>query len=97
MNLEVKEAPSQPGLAWLPLLIGLCLMFGITAYPKVLIDGSGHADHFAVTLAGWAMAAGIVRGVGFVPRNLLLRWVLSTTACVICLLLAGLRLYLVRG
>ncbi|MDT0497270.1 cyd operon YbgE family protein [Algiphilus sp. W345] len=97
MNLDVNEAPSQTGLAWLPLLIGLCLMFGITAYPKVLIDGSGRADHLAVTLAGWAMAAGIVRGVGFVPRHRVLRWVLSATACVSCLLLAGLRLYLVRG
>jgi len=35
------------------------------------------------------MSAGIVRGVGFIPRARLWRWLFSTTACAVALALAA--------
>ena len=37
------------------------------------------------TLLCWAMAAGIVHGVGYVPRFWLWRWLLSGWACLLAL------------
>ena len=56
-------------MAWLPLGLGLGLMLGLTAYPRLLVGADGQADHVAATLACWAMAAGLTRGVGYVPAN----------------------------
>ena len=49
---------------------------------------AGKADHAAATLALWSMSAGYIRGVGFVPRNRLLRVLFSTAACLVCLALS---------
>ena len=93
----MSPPPAQPGMAWASLALGLLLMFSITAYPRALVDAAGKPDHLAATLAAWAMAAGLVRGVGFVPRNGLLRIALSGWASALACCLALLRLYLVRG
>jgi predicted membrane protein len=88
-------SPPAPGtLAWLPLLVGLGLMFGLTIDPRVLIDAHGRADHWAAMLAGWAMAAGIVRGVGFVPQRRVPRLLLSAPACGLALSLTVLKVSL---
>lgn len=94
MKTALPPSATPTTLAWLPLLVGLALMFGLTADPRVLIDGDGRADHLAATLAGWAMAAGIVRGVGFVPRYRPARVLLSGRACALALSMAALRLFL---
>jgi hypothetical protein len=39
--------------------------------------------------AAWAMSAGFVRGVGFVPRAAAWRWLFSAWACALALVLAG--------
>jgi predicted membrane protein len=39
-------------------------------------------------LAFWSMSAGYVRGVGFTPRNRLLKLLFSTTTCLLALLAA---------
>ena len=67
------------------LATGLVLMIAGTAFPRVLADAAGRADH-PLALAGfWAMTAGFVRGVGFIPRHPALRWALSGWACLAAL------------
>lgn len=79
-----------------PLLLSLsvALMLGATIRPDLLTDAAGHADHGAAMLLCGAMTAGFVRGVGFVPRHVLWRWLFSRTTFTLCL--AGLLLSLMR-
>jgi predicted membrane protein len=84
--------PDKPGLAWLPLLLALLILIVMTILPGMATDAAGAADHTAATLLFGAMSAGFVRGVGFVPRNLIGRVLLSGAATVIFFLLACLRL-----
>jgi predicted membrane protein len=87
MSAGLRDAHRSPGIAVLPLLVGLCLMFGLTIWPRALIDAHGRADHLAAILVLWAMSAGLVRGVGFVPAHLVPRYALSATACFVALAL----------
>lgn len=93
MTRKTEPAASATHLAWLPLLCGLGLMLVITVYPGWLADAQGKADHSAATLACLAMAAGFVRGVGFVPQNKIARTLLGGWACAIYGGLLLLRLY----
>ncbi|WP_020650967.1 cyd operon YbgE family protein [Solimonas variicoloris] len=86
------EPDQPPRQSWLALAVGVGLMLAITAYPRLLVDAQGKADHWAATLACWAMAAGLTRGVGFVPRHPLPRWLLSGWACAAALAAVALRL-----
>lgn len=95
--MSTHATPRDTGLAWAPLMTGIVLMFGLTADPRLLTNASGGADHLAATLGGWAMAAGIVRGVGFVPRHLAPRWLLSGWACALACALTLLRLAIIRS
>lgn len=85
-------APDKPGLAWLPLLLALLTLVVITVLPGMATNPAGAADHTAAMLLFGAMSAGFVRGVGFVPSNLIGRVLLSESATVILFLLACLRL-----
>lgn len=76
----------------LPLLLAIAVMLGITAWPGALAGPSGAADHLAAMALFWAMSAGFVAGVGFRPRKLLIRLLLSPLACWLGVILAGLRL-----
>lgn len=67
-------------IAWLPLTIGIVLTLVLSLYPFALAV-AGKADHAAATLAFWSMSAGYIRGVGFVPRHRVPRWLFSGTAC----------------
>ena len=82
------EIASGPGIAWVPLGVAIALALLLTVYPPILTTPAGKADHAAAMLALWAMSAGFVRGVGFIPRNRLLRVLFSTAACFICLALS---------
>lgn len=84
----VDRLDATAGLAILPLTIGIVITLGLTIYPLAVANAEGKADHLAATLALWAMSAGFVRGVGFVPRNHGLRLVFSTSACVLALALS---------
>ena len=77
------------GVAWLPLAIAIALTLLLTVYPPILTTPAGKADHAAATLALWAMSAGFIRGVGFVPRHVVPRLLFSTTACLVCLSLSA--------
>lgn len=75
------------------LLLGLGLMLGGTLYPPLFADAQGRADHGLALLFFWAMSAGFIRGVGFVPRARLWRALFSPAACALALLAAlGLKL-----
>ena len=87
-----EDAAGQPGLALLPLFIALALMLLMTVLPALATNRHGQADHPAALLIFWAMSAGFVRGVGFIPRHTLPRLLLSGLACGLALLLAGVRL-----
>lgn len=82
------ETASEPGVSLLPLIIAIALTLLLTIYPPILTTPAGKADHTAATLALWAMSAGFVRGVGFVPHHRVLRVLFSTAACLVCLALA---------
>ena len=84
--------PGGAGDAWMrlpALLVGLALMLLITAWPPLLTAPDGRADHVLALLFGAAMAAGFVRGVGFVPHWWLWRGLFSGWSC-LAFLLAGL-------
>lgn len=88
--------PSRSGhtshVAILPLLAALAIMTGVSLRPQLLTAENGNADHIAALLVFWAMSAGFVRGVGFIPRWWGWRWLLSGSASLAALVLAGARL-----
>jgi predicted membrane protein len=71
------------------LLVALAIMLGGTVYPLVLAGSDGRVDHGFVTALFWAMSAGLVRGVGFVPRALGWKLLFSGWSCLAALLLAA--------
>lgn len=76
------DAAPAPARMHVPaLLVALAIMFGGTALPSVMANAEGKADHGLATLLLWAMAAGFVRGVGFVPRHPVPRLLFSGWAC----------------
>jgi predicted membrane protein len=87
-----KLPPGMPGIAWLPLSVGLAVLLVMTILPGIATDASGRADHTAAMLIFWSMSAGFVRGVGFVPYHWTPRLLLSSAACLVALALALLRL-----
>lgn len=74
---------------WPCLLAAVLMMLAGTAYPLLFARIDGHADHRLALLFFWAMSAGFVRGVGFIPRHWPWRQLLSGRACALALLLAG--------
>ena len=88
---DVDGPQSSAGVAWLPLSIAVSIAVVVSVYPQAAaIDG--RADHPALMALFWSMTAGFVRGVGFVPRHPLVRWLCSSAACLLGLSLFGLRL-----
>ncbi len=86
------NTPKPTKIAWVPLLIAMIICVGVTIFPSFLVDSQGHADHAAASALFWAMSAGFIRGVGFIPKSVILRWLFSTTSCVIGVLIT---LYLI--
>jgi predicted membrane protein len=73
--------------------MALAIMVGGSVYPFMFAGQEGGVDHKFVTAIFWAMSAGLVNGVGFIPRFWLWRWIFSGWACLASLLMAaGLRL-----
>jgi len=72
-----------PRIQWPSLALAMSLMIAGTLYPPLMTDRAGHADHALAGLLAWAMSAGFVRGVGFVPRHAIVRPLLSGWACVL--------------
>lgn len=91
------SAPAPTSLHWPSLAAGLVLMLAGTAYPLVFARADGHADHGLALLLFWAMSAGFVRGVGFIPRHRAWRLLFSGWACLAALALAALSVGLRAG
>ncbi len=71
------------------LLVALTIMLVGTVYPPVMANAAGHADHGLASALFMAMAAGFVRGVGFVPRHWVWRVLFSGWTCTAALLAAA--------
>ena len=92
--MSAVTAPTAPELAatrlrLLNLLVALVIMIGGSVYPYVFTRADGSADHGFAALVFWAMSAGLVNGVGFIPHWRLWRWLFSGWACLVALLLAA--------
>ena len=71
------------------LLVALVIMLVGSIYPLLFADAAGKADHGLALALFWAMSAGLVHGVGFVPRRRVWRWLFSGWACAAALTLAA--------
>jgi predicted membrane protein len=80
-----RLAPPAPRMHLLSLATALVLMAAGTLYPPLMADPGGGADHRLALALFWAMSAGFVRGVGFVPRQRLWRVLFSGWAVVAAL------------
>lgn len=83
------DCPSTSRVHLPSLLAALAIMLVGSVYPLLLADAQGKADRALALALFWAMSAGLVRGVGFVPRWALWRWLFSGWACTFALLLAA--------
>ncbi len=90
---EEDEAAPQGAAVHLPsLLVALSIMLGGSIYPVLMMRADRSANHALALALFWAMSAGMVRGVGFVPRAWVWRALFSGWSCLAALLLAaGLR------
>lgn len=90
MNAASANVPAAAARVHLPsLLAALAIMLVGSVYPLLFANAQGRADHGLAMALFWAMSAGLVRGVGFVPRFVVWRWLFSGWACAAGLLLAG--------
>jgi predicted membrane protein len=92
MNAVTAPTASEPAatrLHPLSLVVALVIMIGGSVYPYVFTRADGSANHGFAALIFWAMSAGLVNGVGFIPRWPLWRWLFSGWSCLGALLLAA--------
>lgn len=89
MSEPLTEPSSlRPGLHWPSLWVAVLIMTAGTLYPPLMADAAGKADHGLAMALFWAMSAGFIRGVGFVPRLWLWRCLFSGWSCALGLLAA---------
>jgi len=88
--LPASEQPAEARaqIALLPLLLAIAICIGISILPQLLVQ-HGIANHGAASLLFWAMSAGFIRGVGFIPQQRVLRAVFSTYACLFGIIAAA--------
>ena len=83
---KVSAAPSHVHAP--SLTIAIVIMLAATVYSPSMVDATGKADHGLMTALFFAMSAGFVRGVGFVPQALAWRCFFSSWACMAALAVA---------
>jgi predicted membrane protein len=89
MMPRVADAPAASRLHALSLLIAVAIMLACTLYPPLMAAPDGKADHGLAMALFTAMSVAFVRGVGFVPRARVWRWLFSGWTCFVALALAG--------
>ena len=89
MMPRVANAPPSSQINLLSLLIAVAIMLACTRDPPMMAAPDGKADHVLATALFAAMSVAFVRGVGFVPRMLVWRWLFSGWTCFAALALAG--------
>jgi predicted membrane protein len=87
IRLGAAKAPTPMHLP--SLAVGWVIMVGGTVNPLLMANADGRADHRLAMLLLWAMSAGFIRGVGFVPSGIAWRWLFSGWACALALSLAA--------
>lgn len=88
--LGMEAAADAPSGLHLPsLAVAVFIMLAGSIYPLLFADAQGKADHGLAMALFWAMSAGMVRGVGYVPGHWLWRWLFSGWACAAGLALAA--------
>lgn len=83
------SVPSPARAHWPSLVVAVVLMVVGSVHPLLLAGADGRADHSLAMAWFWAMSAGLVRGVGFIPCHMLIRWLLGGPAVVLALALAA--------
>jgi predicted membrane protein len=85
-----NKLPHHDGahMHWPCLAVGLTIMLGASVYPLFMTNAAGQASHGLAMALFWAMSAGFIRGVGFVPHHVVWRWLFSGWACAAALVLA---------
>ncbi len=87
---EMRPASRPTSRLHLPCLgVALLIMLAGSLFPPLLADAAGKADHGLAGALFAAMSAGLVRGVGFVPRRAVWRLLFSGWACLAALGLAA--------
>jgi len=87
---DAQALPHQSAAIHLPcLLAALIIMIGGSIYPLLMTRADGTANHGLAMALFWAMSAGLVRGVGFVPHALVWRLLFSGWSCLAGLLVAA--------
>ena len=89
MSAPTLPGPAAPRIQLPSLAAALVIMLAGTLYPPLMADAAGKADHNLAMALFWAMSAGFVRGVGFVPRLWVWRAMFSGWSCAAALLLAA--------
>ena len=89
MMPRVADAPAPSRIHALSLLIAVAIMLVCTLYPPLMATPDGKADHGLAMALFTAMSVAFVRGVGFVPRARVWRWLFSGWTCFAALALAG--------
>lgn len=84
MNADAASRLHLPSLA-----AGVLVVLGATLYPPLMTAADGGVDHGMAAALCMAMSAGLVRGVGFVPRRPWQRWLFSGWTCLGALGLAA--------
>ena len=84
-----SELP-HPSRIHLPsLMVAIAIMLVGSIYPLLFTRANGSVDHSLATALFWAMSAGFVRGVGFVPHARIWRLLFSGGSCLAGLTLAA--------
>lgn len=83
---ETPAHPSNPLLIALGLLI---LLLSSLFSPVVFVNSAGKIYYGVAAMLSWAMMASLVKGLGFVPDNKILKAVFSEQAVVAALIAAG--------
>jgi len=90
MASDIPSEAQPPAAVHFPsLLIAVVIMLAGSIYPLVFTRQDGRADHALAFALFWAMSAGLVRGVGFVPRAIWWKLLFSGWSCSVGLLLAA--------
>lgn len=94
MSAASVNTADKPRMHLPSLATGLIVMVVGTVYPYIVTNSAGQVDHGLATLLFWAMSAGLVRGVGFIPRHKVWRVLFSGWSCALALVLFGLLRFL---
>ena len=74
---------------WPSLITAITIMLVGSVYPLLFTRADGTVNHSLAVALFWAMSAGFVRGVGFVPLARVWRWLFSGGSCLAGLTVAA--------